>query len=115
MAPRSRIFRIGDSNSNGRAERAVQDVKGLIKFLKSALETNLGEMVSLEDPVVPWLVRHAGHITTLSRLRKNGCTAYQMMKGRRSSAKIVNFAETVMFKIPKTQSRVGEFEDRWDE
>ena len=38
-----------------------------------------------------------------------------MMKGRRSSAKIVNFAETVMFKIPKTQSRVGEFEDRWDE
>ena len=107
--------RVGDSNSNGRAERAIQDVKGLIRTLRSALEANIDEKVHLEDPVIPWLVRHAGHIITMSWVRKNGRTAYQMMKGRRSSAKIVNFAETVMFKIPKTQSRVGEFEDRWDE
>ena len=98
--------RVGDSNSNGRAERAVQDVKGLISTLRSALEANISEKVHLEDPVIPWLVRHAGHIITMSRVRKNGRTAYQMMKGRRSSANLVNFAETVMFKIPKTQHKV---------
>ena len=79
------------------------------------MEESIGEKVSLEDPVVPWLLRHARHVLAISRVRKNGRTAYQTMKGRRSSAKFVNFAETVMFKIPKTQHRVGEFEDRWDE
>ena len=37
-----------------------------------------------------------------------------MMKGRRSNAKLVPFGEAVLFKIPKTQHRAGEFEDRWD-
>ena len=38
-----------------------------------------------------------------------------MMKGTKSSAKLANFAELVMFKIPKTQLRIGEFEDRSNE
>ena len=37
-----------------------------------------------------------------------------MMKGRRSNARLVNFAESVIFKIPKTSQRVGKFEDRWE-
>ena len=78
---------------------------GLIRTLSFALEENIGEKMDLED-LVPWLVRHAGHVITISLVRKNGRTAYQMMKGRRSSAKLVNFAETIMVKIPKTQHKV---------
>ena len=37
-----------------------------------------------------------------------------MMKGRRSKAKLVPFAEVVMFKTPKTQHMPGDFEDRWE-
>ncbi len=106
--------RVGDSNSNGRVERAVQDVKGLVRTYRAALEENIGEKINLSDSIVPWMVRHAGHIITRCRIRENGRTAFQMMKGRRSTAKLVPFGECILFKIPKTQHKVGDFEDRWE-
>ena len=106
--------RVGDSNSNGRVERAIQDFKGLVRTLRSDLESKIGERVTLESPVVPWMVRHAAHIINVTRVREDGRTAYQLMKGRRCAAKLVPFAETVLFKIPKTGTRVGAFEDRWE-
>ena len=45
---------------------------------------------------------------------EKGRTAYQLMKSRPANAKLVPMGETVLFKIPKTQQRVGKFEDRWD-
>ena len=106
--------RVGDSNSNGRVERAIQDLKGLTRTLRSALEEKVGGKIHLDNPVVPWLVRHASHLITVCRIRDNGRTAYQLMKGRRTNAKMVPFGESVLFKIPKTASRVGGFEDRWE-
>ncbi len=106
--------KVGDSNSNGRIERCIQDFKGLVRTLRSDVEAKIGEKINLEHPLVPWLVRHAAHIITRCRVREDGRTAYQLMKGRRCNAKLVPFAETVLFKIPKTQHRVGDFEDRWE-
>ena len=106
--------RVGDSNSNGKIERAIQDFKGLVRTLRSALEEKIGEKVHLDDAVTPWLVRHAAHLITRCRTRENGRTSCQLMKGRRSSAKMVPFCEVVLFKIPKTQQRIGDFEDRWE-
>ena len=79
-----------------------------------ALEEKIQLKVKLDSPVVPWLVRHAGHLITKCRVRENGRTSYQLMKGRRSNAKLVPFGETVLFKIPKTQYKIGSFEDRWE-
>ncbi len=107
--------KVGDSNSNGRIERAIQDFKGLVRTLRSALESAVGERIHLDHPVVPWMVRHAAHTITQSRVRENGRTAYQLMKGRRSNAKLVPFAETVLFKVPHTQHKVGDFENRWEQ
>ncbi len=63
--------RVGDSNSNGKVERAVQDVKGLIRTLRSALEEKIGERIGLDHPIVPWMVRHAGHLIPRCRVRDN--------------------------------------------
>ena len=107
--------RVGDSNSNGRVERSIQDLKGLIRTLRSATEEKTGEKIHLEDPIVPWMVRHAGHLITRFRVRENGRTSFQMMKGRRSNSKLVPFGETVLFKIPKTEKKTGDSEDRWEQ
>jgi hypothetical protein len=106
--------KVGTSNSNGRIERCIQDFKGLVRTLRSVLEERLGTQIHLTDPVVPWLVRHAAHTITSSRVREDGRTSYQLMKGRRSNAKLVPFCETVLFKIPKTQHKIGDFENRWE-
>ena len=106
--------RVGDSNSNGRVERAIQDLKGLVRTLKAALEINTKGKISLSDPIVPLLVRHAAHIINVSRVRDCGRTAWQLMKGRRSRTPLVPFGEVVMFKIPKTNRRIGSFEHKWE-
>ena len=52
---------------------------------------------------------------TRCRTRENGRTAYQLIKGRRTTAKLVPFGEIVLMKIPKTQHGVGDFQDRWQQ
>ena len=106
--------RVGDSDSNGKVERAIQDLCGLVRTLRSDLESKIGSKVHLDNPAVPWIIRHAGHLINLCRVRDNGRTAFQLMKGRRTNAKLVPFGESVLFKIPKTDHRVGKFEDRWE-
>ena len=64
--------RVGDSNSNGKVERAIQDLKGLVRTLKAALEINVGGKVNLSDPIVPLIVRHAAYIINVTRVRENG-------------------------------------------
>ena len=107
--------RVGDSNSNSRIERVIQDFKGLTRALRSALEAKIGGKIQLSDPIVPFIVRHAAHIINVSRVREDGRTAWQKMKGRRSNTKMLPFGEVILFKIPQTQKRIGSFEDRWEE
>ena len=106
--------RVGDSNSNGRVERAIQDLKGFVRTLRAALEINVGGKINLSDPIVPLIVRHAAYVINVSRVRENGRTAWQLMKGRRSRTPLLPFGEVIMFKIPKTNKRIGSFEDRWE-
>ena len=106
---------VGDSNSNATIERAIQDVEGQVRCLRSALEERIGVKVTLGTAVVPWLVRHAACLITRCRVRPSGHTAMQMMKGRQTISKVAEFAETVHFKIPNTKLMPGTYEDLWDE
>ena len=99
--------RVGESNSNGKVERAIQDFKGLTRTLRSALTRKIGSRVKLSDTVVPWMVRHAAHLINVSRVHTDGRTAWQRMKGRRSNIKFLRFGEAVLFKIPKTNKGWG--------
>ena len=54
--------RVGDSSSNGRVERAMQELKGFTRTLRSAVSAMIQQLVRLADPLVPWMVRHAAHI-----------------------------------------------------
>ena len=73
----------GDSDTNGTNERAIQDVEGQCRTMRSALEEKLKTKITLKHAVTPWLIRHAGYLITWCRIRPSGRTALQMMKGRR--------------------------------
>ena len=68
--------RLGDSDSNGKIERAVGESAAMVRTFRAALEENIGEPVDLNHPIVPWLVRYAGEVITRYRVRKNGRTAF---------------------------------------
>ena len=106
---------VGESDTNGTIERAIQDVNGQCRTLRSALEDRIKTVVRLKSHIVPWLIRHAAYLITRCRVRPSGRTAFQIMKGRRSNGKLPEFGEIVHFMIPKTKDMPGKFEDRWSE
>ncbi len=106
--------KVGDSNSNGKVERAIRDVGNMVRTLKSALTENANMTMNLDMNIVPWMVRHAAYLITRCRVRSCGKTSLQLIKGRKSLTELVPFGETVMFKIPKTSQAVGSFEERWE-
>ena len=86
-----------------------------MRTFRSDLESKLGQKITLNMNIVPWIIRHASNLITRCRARSHGKTFLQVMKGRTSLAELVPFGETVLFKIPKTGNAVGSFEDRWEE
>ena len=104
---------MGESDSNAAVERAIQDVEGQTRTLRAGLEKNIGRRIELGDEVTPWMMRHAACLAIRCRVRPNGRTSMEMMKGRRTNSRVAEFGETIMFKILKTEFNPGKFEDRW--
>ena len=69
--------------------------------MRSALEEKIGTKIILQSAITPCLIRHAGYSITRCRIRPNGRTGLQMLKGRTSNGKLADSCEFVHFLIPK--------------
>ena len=89
---------VGDSKSNGVAERAIQSMEKLLGVHKLSIETRINEKLSVRHPLFAWLVEF--------------CTAHQRLNGKHSSQVMVEFGTAVMFRVRGTVqgSSMGE---RW--
>ena len=114
-ATASEESRVGDSNSNATIEVAVQEVENMVRTLRSSLETRVKSKIALSHPVVTWLIRHAAANITRFKIRSNGKTAFQLMKGFKGIMPIGEFGECVHFRQPKAIEVLGKYEDRWQE
>jgi len=105
---------VGDSRSNGKAERAVQSIVGLVRTLKNALENRTGLKFTCDHSVIPWLVEHASDIYNKFHVGGDGKTSYERWKGKPWCKDTLEFGELVHYKFPKKSSR-GKLDDRWSE
>ena len=97
--------RVGDSVSNGRTERAIQEVAGLLRTLKFALEERTGgSKIGLDHLVVPWMAKHAAAQICRYQFRASGRTSYQSIKGYVCRDPMPEFGECVLF---QTRRRIG--------
>lgn len=92
---------VGESASNGRAERTVQEIEDMLRTLKIALETRLATRVPTSHPVTKWLVEHAATVLNRYRVNDSGKTPYEEVHGQRSTQRIVEIGEQVFFNVPK--------------
>ena len=106
--------RVGDSDSNGKIERAIRDVKGMIRTLRSSVEEKTGKTIRLDAAIVPWIIRHSAYILTRCKIGADGKTAMQKMKGRRVNVPWIPFGEPVVFKLPKVPNMPGDFRDSFE-
>ena len=75
---------VGESQSNGLVERAIQDVQAQTRTIKMALEWRYGgEKIKEEHPILPWLIRYSAMLINITRKGEDGRTAYERRRGKR--------------------------------
>ena len=92
---------VGESQSNGVAERQVQAVEDLIRTMRGALMHRLQCRITATNPLFQWLVMHAASVMNRYVVGRDGRTAFQRLHGRRASSKAVEFWERVFYYIPR--------------
>ena len=58
----------GVKESKGEIERAVQTLEGQARTLRAAIESNYGEKLPDDSPVLTWLVEHASSLQSVFRI-----------------------------------------------
>ena len=99
-----------DPESNGVAEKAVDEVMGQLRALKIGMESRLRAKVNADWLVIQWMVLHA--CTTINRYQvgTDGCTPLRRLTGKENRQPAVEFGEQVLAKIkrsPKTRKKVS--------
>ena len=69
--------------SNGSAEKAVQDVSGQVRSLKLALEARIGVSIGDTSAVMDWIVEHAAYVLSRFSAGHDGMTPYERLAGRK--------------------------------
>ena len=107
---------VGDSQSNGIAERAVQSVAQQIRVMRHSLQQKMGAVLPGPHPVTCWLVEHASDLLNKYQLGEDGRTAYQRLRGKVWSRDVVEFGEKVHDRMNlKNLPREQKLEPRWEE
>ena len=92
---------VGSSPSNGRAERAVQQVEDQVRVGKIALEARLGVQLPCSHPVMRWLVEHSVDIINKYAINKSGLSPHEELHGKKAAERRVEFGERVFYSTPK--------------
>ena len=81
---------VGESQSNGRVERAVRTVKGQIRTLKESLDSRFQERIPSHHPVLAWMPRHAAATITRYQVGPDGKLHTPDGKGKSSNGRSQN-------------------------
>ena len=92
---------VGESQSNGVAERQLQAVEDLLRTMRGALMHRLQCRITATHLIFQWLVMHVASVMNRYVVGGDGRTAFQRLHGRRASSKAVEFGERVFYYIPK--------------
>ena len=88
---------VGESQSNGVVEKAVQEVETLAATLLSALEERLGVSVPIDAPIFAWLVEYVSVLLNRYRIGKDHCTPTQRHKAMKHHRALAEFGESVLY------------------
>ena len=92
---------IGESHSNGMAERTIQLTEDDARTLKSAFEERIEARLTSTHPLMKWLVEHAASLRNRYSTTQTGETPYKKRHEQKALDKAIEFAERVFYFIPK--------------
>ena len=96
-----------DPQSNGQAESAVKQLKGLMRVHQLALERRLESHVPVGHPLMAWLALHVAFLRTTQVIGADGMSAWQRIRGRPFSQRLHLFGEIVKYKCRAQEGGIG--------
>lgn len=84
---------VGESQSNGKAELAVQKLEDLVRTYKSALETNVQLRIESKSPVMNWMVAHAASVHNRDLCNSDGRNPFETIHSQKWRGRAVDFGE----------------------
>ena len=106
-----------DPQSNGAAEKALQEYMEQLRVLKIALERRLESDLATKDAILEWASDHAALQISRYKLGGDGKTAFRRLMGKDCRAVSVEFGEQVLAK-PKRKNKSNRkqaLKSRWVE
>ena len=92
---------VGQSQSNGVAERAVQAAGEQLRTIKLGLENRLKIRLPATHPVVAWMANHGADVLNKLAVGPDGKTSYELIRGKRYNRPMVEFGERVLWHVPR--------------
>jgi len=105
---------VADSQGNGVAERAVKSVEGQLRVLRSALETRIRAKVPSEHAVMSWMTEYAAVVLNRYEVGKDGKTAYERNRNKRSKAMGLEFGEAVLWRRRPVGNNLAKLSLMWE-
>ena len=99
--------------SHGRAERGIQTLEGRIRILLLSLEARVGQTIDAKEPMVTYMPEYAAYLLNRLQVGKDGKTAYERTKGKRSTVLGLEFGEKVLYKL-KPEGKAAKIRSRWN-
>jgi len=85
-----------DPQSNGVAERAVQEIKCQLRAIKLGLEARIMREVASTEPILEWMIPHASDVINRFLVGSDGRTAHYRVQLKNFNAKTFEFGEQVL-------------------
>ena len=103
--------------SNGAAERAVQEVTCQIRALKIGLQERIKAKVGTNWAIMQWMIELAPVLINRCLVGKDGRTPYRRLMGKDSAKGIVELGERVLAKIARGRQsgRKQSLKTRWED
>ena len=90
-----------DSKANGSIENAVRLVQGHLRTMLGCLESRVQRRIPRDHPIMAWLVKHVAWLITVRSRSRDGRTAYERLRGKPFSRRMVGFGELCLAKLTK--------------
>ena len=104
---------VKSSQSNGVAERAIQSVEAQVRVMRDALGSRIGATIPEDHPILHWVVEYASVLLNRFEVGHDGKTAYERLRGKKSSMNGIEFGELVHYRRTNWNSRKGKLDIPW--
>ena len=88
---------VGEHQSNGEIENAINRIRGQLRVAKDALESRCKCKIERGNPILPWLISHTVANVNRFQIGTDGKTAHERLRGRKFRRDIAECGEKVLY------------------